>query len=127
MPAFSGLDPPTVIVIIDTEIWPNLLRQAHMRGIPIIMANGRISPKSFRLYRLIGPLLRRVFANYRVLLMKSEDDAERIRMIGAPPDKVIVSGNIKYDKELVEQELREEVAQSLDEALGLTSAEGTLS
>jgi len=117
---------PTVIVIIDTEIWPNLLRQAHMRGVPIIMANGRISPKSFRLYRLVGPMLRRIFANYSVLLMKSEDDAERIRMIGAPPGKVIVSGNIKYDKELVEQELSEGVAQSLDEALGLTSADGNL-
>ncbi len=117
---------PTVIVIIDTEIWPNLLRQAHMRSIPIIMANGRISPKSFRLYRLVGPMLRRIFANYSVLLMKSEDDAERIRMIGAPPGKVIVSGNIKYDKELVEQELSEGVAQSLDEVLGLTSADGDL-
>jgi 3-deoxy-D-manno-octulosonic-acid transferase len=90
------------------------------------MANGRISPKSFRLYRLVGPMLRRIFANYSVLLMKSEDDAERIRMIGAPPGKVIVSGNIKYDKELVEQELSEGVAQSLDEALGLTSADGDL-
>ncbi|MGA2026332.1 MAG: 3-deoxy-D-manno-octulosonic acid transferase [Syntrophobacteraceae bacterium] len=117
---------PTVIVIIDTEIWPNLLRQAHLRGIPIIMANGRISPKSFRFYRFIGPMLRRVFANYRVLLMKSEDDAGRIRMIGAPPGKVIVTGNIKYDKELVEQELSKEVAQSLDEALGLTSGVGDL-
>jgi 3-deoxy-D-manno-octulosonic-acid transferase len=117
---------PTVIVIIDTEIWPNLLHQAHMRGIPIVMANGRISPKSFRLYRLVRPVLRRVFANYRVLLMKSWDDAERIRMMGAPPGKVIVSGNIKYDKELVEQELREEVAQSLDEALGLMSESGDL-
>ncbi len=117
---------PTLIVIIDTEIWPNFLRQAHMRGIPIVMANGRISPKSFRFYRLVRPMLRRVFSNYRVLLMKSEDDAERIRMIGAPPDKVIVSGNIKYDKESVKQQLSEEVAQSLDEALGLTSADGDL-
>jgi len=117
---------PTVIVIIDTEIWPNLLRQAHLRGISVIMANGRISPRSFRLYRLVRPVLRNVFANYRVLLMKSEDDAERIRKMGAPPDKVFVSGNIKYDKELVEQEMREDVAQALDEVLGLTSEDGPL-
>ena len=117
---------PTVIVIIDTEIWPNLLRQAHLRGVPVIMANGRISPKSFRLYRLVRPVLRSVFANYHLLLMKSEDDAERIRRIGAPPDKVIVSGNIKYDKELVEQEMREEVAQSMDESFGLSSGGGHL-
>ncbi len=117
---------PAVIVIIDTEIWPNLLRQAHIRGIPIIMANGRISPRSFRLYRLVRPVLRSVFANYRLMLMKSEDDAERILKIGAPADKVIVTGNIKYDKELVEQEMREDVAQSLDEALELTSRDGDL-
>ena len=117
---------PTVIVIIDTEIWPNLLRQAHIRGIPIVLANGRISPKSFRLYRFARSLLRSVFANYSIMLMKSDDDAERIRMIGASPDKIIVSGNIKYDKELVEQKLSEEVAQSLDAALGLTCANGDL-
>jgi 3-deoxy-D-manno-octulosonic-acid transferase len=117
---------PALIVIIDTEIWPNLLHQAKMRGIPIIMANGRISPRSFRNYLLVRPLLRRVFANYRVLLMKSDEDAERIRKIGAPADKVIVSGNLKYDKDLVEQEMREGVAQSLDESLGLSSGSGGL-
>ncbi len=126
MPAFSDCIRPTVIVIIDTEIWPNILRLAHMRGIPVIMANGRISPKSFRLYRFVRPLLSRVFANYRMLLMKSEEDAERIRMIGAPSDKVVVSGNIKYGSELTETELNVKAAGSVDEALGLTSEEGDL-
>jgi 3-deoxy-D-manno-octulosonic-acid transferase len=117
---------PTVIIIMETEIWPNILHEAHRRGIPIIMANGRISPRSFRLYRLARPLLRRVFRHYRILLMKSDDDAERIRRMGAPPEKVFVSGNIKYDKELVAKELNDTVARSLDEALGLTSGEGDL-
>lgn len=117
---------PTVIVITDTEIWPNLLRQAHKRGIAVIMANGRISLKSARSYRLIRPLMRKVFANYAVFLMQSEDDAERIRMLGAPADRVIVSGNIKYDKRPAEQEESEKVLRSLDEALGILSSTGHL-
>jgi 3-deoxy-D-manno-octulosonic-acid transferase len=117
---------PTVIVIVDTEIWPNLLRQANIRGIPVVMANGRISPRSFRTYRFARSVMRKVLSNYSILLMQSHDDAERIRMIGAPPDKVIVSGNIKYDTGLVEQKLREETVRSLDEALGLASGDGDL-
>jgi 3-deoxy-D-manno-octulosonic-acid transferase len=117
---------PTVIVIIDTEIWPNLLHSAKRRGIPVIMANGRLSPKSFRQYRLIRPFLRKIFENYRIMMMQSIDDAERIRSIGAPSDKVIVSGNIKYDKETVELGLLDETAQAVDESLGLTSGEGAV-
>lgn len=117
---------PAIIVTIDTEIWPNLLRQAHRRGVPIIMANGRISPRSSRLYRFVRPMLRKVFSNYTALLMKSEDDARRIRMIGAPADKIVVTGNIKYDKEVVEQGEREQVVRSLGKALGLSSANDRL-
>jgi 3-deoxy-D-manno-octulosonic-acid transferase len=117
---------PSIIVIIDTEIWPNLLNEASSLGIPIVMANGRISPKSFRRYHILRPLLKKLFKNYRLLMMMSDDDADRILRIGAPSDKVIVSGNIKYDKEVVERPIMEEVARSVDAALGLTSAEGDL-
>lgn len=110
---------PTVIVIIDTEIWPNLLRKAHKRGIPVVMANGRISLHSVRFYRLVRPLMRKVFENYAAFLMQSEEDAERIRSLGASPDRVSVSGNIKYDKRPVEREKEEEVGRLLEEALGI--------
>ena len=63
---------PRIIVTIDTEIWPNLLRQASLRGIPISMANGRISAQSSRLYCFVRPMLRTVFSNDTALLMKSE-------------------------------------------------------
>ncbi|MGC8492285.1 MAG: 3-deoxy-D-manno-octulosonic acid transferase [Syntrophobacteraceae bacterium] len=117
---------PTVIVITDTEIWPNLLRKAHKRAIPVVMANGRISLHSARFYRLVRPLMRKVFANYAAFLMQSEEDAERIRGLGAPPDRVSVSGNIKYDKRPVEREKEEEVCRLLEESLGIRPGAGDL-
>ncbi len=117
---------PTMLLIIDTEIWPNVIHQACLRGIPVILINGRISATSFRSYRLARHVLRPVFRNYRLLLMKSEEDAERIRYMGAPPEKVFVTGNIKYDKNLVEKEVTEAQARSLNEALGLDAADSPL-
>ncbi len=94
---------PAMIVIIDTEIWPNLINQAHRRHIPVVLANGRISASSFRYYRWAKPVLRKVFRNYRLLMMQSQEDARRITQIGASPDKLVVTGNIKFDKALVEE------------------------
>ncbi|NLT68016.1 MAG: 3-deoxy-D-manno-octulosonic acid transferase [Acidobacteria bacterium] len=91
---------PSMIVIVDTEIWPNLLNQARRRSIPVMLVNGRISAASFRHYRLAKRLLRRVFRNYRMLLMQSEEDARRIAGIGAPNEKIQVTGNIKFDTNL---------------------------
>lgn len=90
---------PAVIVIIDTEIWPNLLAVAKRRGIPVILINGRISPASFPWYRRARPLLRHVLRNYAALLMQSGADAERILAMGAPGDRVRVTGNLKFDRE----------------------------
>ncbi len=117
---------PTVIVITDTEIWPNLLRKAHAREIPVVMANGRISEKSARLYRFVRPLMRKVFANYAAFLMQSEEDAQRIRSLGAPSDRVSVSGNIKYDKRPIEPKKEEEVCRLLEETLGVAPGAGDL-
>jgi 3-deoxy-D-manno-octulosonic-acid transferase len=94
---------PAMIVIIDTEIWPNLIHQAHRRNIPVVLANGRISAASFRYYRWAKPVLRKVFRNYRLLMMQSREDAHRITQIGASPDKLVVTGNIKFDKAMVEK------------------------
>ncbi len=94
---------PAMIVIIDTEIWPNLIHQAHLRKIPIVLANGRISASSFPYYRLARPVLSRVLWQYGLLLMQSDEDARRITAIGAPREKVSVSGNIKFDKNQVEK------------------------
>jgi 3-deoxy-D-manno-octulosonic-acid transferase len=106
---------PSMIVIVDTEIWPNLLRQAHRRGIPVVLANGRISPASFRRYRRFRPILGRIFHHYRILMMQSEEDAGRIESMGATGEKIEVTGNIKFDKDLIEKEAGGKLLQSLEE------------
>jgi 3-deoxy-D-manno-octulosonic-acid transferase len=108
---------PAMIVIVDTEIWPNLLRHANLRGIPVILANGRISAASFRYYRWARPALRRIFRDYRILMTQSEEDADRIAKMGAPPDKILVAGNMKFDRDQVEKESDETRARSLEEDL----------
>jgi 3-deoxy-D-manno-octulosonic-acid transferase len=117
---------PVMIVIVDTEIWPNLLRQADRRGIPVILANGRISAGSFRYYRWARPALRRVFRNYRTLMMQSAEDADRIIKMGAPPEKILMAGNIKFDRDQIEKESDATLVRSLEEDLGATAANAPL-
>jgi 3-deoxy-D-manno-octulosonic-acid transferase len=109
---------PAMIVIVDTEIWPNLLRQASRRGIPVALANGRISAGSFRYYRRARAVLRRVFRDYRILMMQSEEDAQRIAEMGAPLEKILVTGNIKFDQDQI-RKTDEALARSFEEDLNL--------
>ena len=112
---------PSLIVIIDTEIWPNLIHQACRRGIPVVLANGRISAESFRYYRLVRRLLKKIFQNYRALLMQSKEDAGRIAQMGAPAEKIAITGNIKIDRDLLAENSSEALIRDLDEALGLSA------
>jgi 3-deoxy-D-manno-octulosonic-acid transferase len=101
---------PALVVVLETEIWPNFLREAGKSKIPVIFVGGRISDQSFaryqRYFRKVGfflrPFLRSALANASAFLMQSEADAERIRFLGAPADRVRVSGNLKYDQALPE-------------------------
>ncbi len=88
---------PDLFILMETEIWPNLIRAFHGRGIPVAMVNGRISEKSFRGYRKIKPLMRSVLAGVDHFCMQSEGDAERITALGAPKERVSVTGNLKFD------------------------------
>lgn len=105
---------PAMIVIIDTEIWPNLVRQAHRRQIPVTLANGRISPQSFRYYRWARPVLRKVFPHYALLMMQSEEDAQRICRMGAPAERVTVTGNLKFDSDLIQKDSVAALRQDLE-------------
>jgi 3-deoxy-D-manno-octulosonic-acid transferase len=99
---------PSVVLVLETEIWPNFLREAGRRGIPVLFISGRISDRSFARYQsylgvfgfFLRPFLRKALANAAAFLMQSEKDAERVRALGAPADGVRVSGNLKYDLEL---------------------------
>jgi 3-deoxy-D-manno-octulosonic-acid transferase len=88
---------PQMVIIAETEIWPNFLRACRNRHIPVVMINGRISDRSFGRYLLVRRWLSRVFADYTIIGMQSETDRQRIEAIGADPQKVTVFGNLKYD------------------------------
>lgn len=89
---------PRAIVLVETEIWPNFLRIAAQKNIPVMMMNGRISRRSSSRYRMITFFTRRVLSTIYVFCMQSSIDAQYIIDIGADPNKVIVTGNTKYDQ-----------------------------
>lgn len=88
---------PRLVLIAETEIWPNFLRECRRRSIPVMMVNGRISDRSLPRYRMARRWLKRVLDDYTLLGMQSETDRERIEKIGADAAKVAVLGNLKYD------------------------------
>ncbi len=88
---------PQRLVLVECEFWPNLVRQAHRRDIPVALINGRISDSSFRGYMLLRPLTRCVLRMIRPLCMQGRQDADRILAMGADPASVHVLGTAKYD------------------------------
>lgn len=88
---------PRFFIAIETELWPNFLRALARRRIPAMIANGRISDRSFRRYRWVRGLMRRVLADVSVFAMQTDEDARRIIALGAPPSRVVVTGNLKGD------------------------------
>lgn len=91
---------PRVLVLMEAELWPNMLRGCAQRGVPIVLANARISEKSFRRYRRLSWLARAMLQNVTVIAAQSEQDAERLIALGADASRVNVSGNIKFDLDL---------------------------
>jgi 3-deoxy-D-manno-octulosonic-acid transferase len=88
---------PKLFIMMETEIWPNLLRACHRDGIRTVLVNGRISSRSYPRYRLARPFLRRVLAHVDRFCMQSEESARRIIDMGAEPDRVVVTGSLKFD------------------------------
>jgi 3-deoxy-D-manno-octulosonic-acid transferase len=88
---------PAFFICMETELWPNMLRALAARGVPTMIANGRLSDRSFRRYRLVRSALRGVLAGITVFGMRSDEDARRIIALGAPAERVVVTGNLKND------------------------------
>src|SRR5882724_12909375 len=88
---------PQLIVLAETEFWPNFLRLAHATGARVAVVNARISDRSWPGYRRFGPIWRRVLQNVDLFLAQTDEDAARLRNIGAPVDRVQVCGNLKFD------------------------------
>ena len=99
---------PALVVVLETEIWPNFLRFASQRKVPVVFVSGRISDRSFARSQswltmfgfYLRPFLKDALGRAAAFLMQSEKDADRVKLLGAPAAKVLVSGNLKYDLEL---------------------------
>jgi len=87
---------PSVLIIAETEIWPSLISCCHKRNCPIILVNGRVSDKAFRRYRLVRFALKGVLEKIGIFCARANDDREKFVFLGAPPERVKVSGNTKY-------------------------------
>ncbi len=111
---------PDLLAVCETEIWPNWLMQAREAGIKAALVNGRISPRSFRRYLRIRPLVAPVLERLQTFSMISEADAVRIRKMGADPGRVRVHGNAKYDGLLAQasEADRQEMARLMNLAPG---------
>ncbi|MGH8042852.1 MAG: lipid IV(A) 3-deoxy-D-manno-octulosonic acid transferase [Rudaea sp.] len=88
---------PRLAVVMETEIWPNLFFECQARDIPLVVANARLSEKSFRGYGPVRPLARNALASARYIAAQSATDAGRLRDLGAEPERLGIFGNLKYD------------------------------
>ena len=88
---------PRLFVVMETEIWPNLMRACHEAGVKTVLVNGRISSRSYPRYRMARWFFRDVLANVDRFCMQSEESARRIIDIGADPARVSVTGSLKFD------------------------------
>lgn len=90
---------PVAAIVMETELWPNLFHECGRRGVPLILASARISPRSVGRYRRFLPLFRDALAHGIVIAAQSKRDAERFLALGASPERTHVVGNIKFDLE----------------------------
>ena len=109
---------PVALVILETELWPNMVCLTRARDIPVMLVNARLSERSARGYRRIGGLVRPMLASLDWIAAQAEDDARRFIGIGAAPQTVTVTGSIKFDVE-IDPDLRL-AAAGLRNALGTT-------
>jgi 3-deoxy-D-manno-octulosonic-acid transferase len=100
-----GVARPAAAIIVETEIWPNFLRECRLADVPVIFVNGRLSERSFQGYRralsysagALSGFLKKVLGDATLFLMQSDEDASRLIALGAPGERVLVTGNLKYD------------------------------
>ncbi len=107
---------PAAVLIMETELWPHLLRECERRAIPVALINGRISLTSFGRYKLVRLFIRGLLNNLSIALMQSEQDAARIRELGMPNDRVLMPGNLKFDS--AESSIDESATENLRRRFG---------
>ena len=113
---------PRLLLLMESELWPNAIRLAASRGIPIAVVNGRLSPRAFARYQWVKPWVRTMLGRVTLFLMQSQADADRLLALGVAGDKVRVAGNLKWDASLGARPAAS-AAQELMERLSVRSAD----
>lgn len=88
---------PEMLVIMETEMWPNLVNACHQRAVKVILANARLSEKSTRSYKKVSSLTSSMLQQLEKVTAQSMKDSERLQSLGLPPEKVLVTGSMKFD------------------------------
>jgi 3-deoxy-D-manno-octulosonic-acid transferase len=94
---------PSLVVLMELEIWPNFVLQCQRRNIPVLLVNGRLTEGSYRHYRWGGAIVRRMFRRLSAICAQEQMYADRFIQLGAPPDRVQVTGTMKFDTAQVDQ------------------------
>ncbi len=92
-----GTIKPETVILVEAEIWPNFIWRAQQLGIPVFLANARLSDRSFRGYKRFGFLFRPLFASFAGVGAQNEEDAARLRACGCRPETIHIVGNLKFD------------------------------
>ncbi len=108
--AFLDQAKPRALILVETELWPNLVLRSRRRGMPVVLVNGRLSERSARGYARIGPLVAKMLSAFDLIACQSDAHRTRFLALGARPESVQVLGSVKYDLTLNDQ-LKAEAAR----------------
>ena len=117
---------PDFIVLMESELWPNHTGTGARRGVPIFLINGRLSSRSAKWYRRLGWLFRRVFGELTLVCAQSQEDADSFSALGVPPERVRVTGNLKYDASMPHADVQKVDPVQLLKQIGVSPAQPIL-
>lgn len=115
---------PELLVIAETEIWPNLIAESERRGIPVILVNGRMTEKAFKRYRLMRRVMASVLRKYDRFFFKTDDDAARYLQFGIDRTRAIVTGDMKFDAPLLDR--TEDIVRKIRKDIGVKDTDFVL-
>jgi 3-deoxy-D-manno-octulosonic-acid transferase len=111
---------PAIVIIVETDIWPNFLYEMKKRQVPVVLVNAKLSKKSFLGYKRLGLFAKQVFLNFFHVCTQSLEDAARFQELGVPSDRVTITGNVKFDG--VHQTLIPQETDRLKQSLSIRNA-----
>ncbi len=113
---------PRMLLLVESELWPNLIRLLAQQRIPVAVVNGRVSERACRRYRWVRPWVKALLESVEALLMQTEADAERVIRMGAPPARVWVLGSLKWDASLLTRPTQQDLG-AVTTRLGLRAGD----